>query len=54
MLLLQPRAEISHPSEAKAYLDLGVRHFCMGWDVSILFDWFKAEGGALRDLLGAG
>jgi len=26
----------------------------MGWDVSILFDWFKAEGGALRDLLGAG
>jgi 4-hydroxy-2-oxoheptanedioate aldolase len=49
-----PRAEISHPSEAKVYLDLGVRHFCMGWDVSILFDWFKTEGGALRDRLGAG
>jgi 2-keto-3-deoxy-L-rhamnonate aldolase RhmA len=51
---IAPRAEISQPGEAKAYLDLGVRHFCMGWDVSILFDWFKAEGGALRDLLGAG
>ena len=51
---IAPRAEISRPSEAKAYLDLGVRHFCMGWDVSILFDWFKAEGGALRDLLRAG
>jgi 4-hydroxy-2-oxoheptanedioate aldolase len=49
-----PRAEISHPSEAKPYLDLGVRHFCMGWDVSVLFDYFKTEGGALRDLLGAG
>lgn len=47
-----PRAEISHPSEAKAYLDLGVRHFCMGWDVSILFDWFQSEGRALRDALG--
>ncbi len=51
---IAPRAEISHPSEAKVYLDLGVRHFCMGWDVSILFDWFKGEGRALRDLLGAG
>ncbi|HEY7041293.1 MAG TPA: aldolase/citrate lyase family protein [Methylomirabilota bacterium] len=51
---IAPRAEISHPSEAKTYLDLGVRHFCMGWDVSILFDWFKSEGRALRDLLGAG
>jgi 2-keto-3-deoxy-L-rhamnonate aldolase RhmA len=49
-----PRAEISHPSEAKPYLDLGVRHFCMGWDVSVLFDYFKTEGGALRELLGAG
>jgi 2-keto-3-deoxy-L-rhamnonate aldolase RhmA len=51
---IAPRAEISHPSEAKAYLDQGVRHFCMGWDVSVLFDWFKHEGGALRDALGAG
>ena len=51
---IAPRAEISHPSEAKPYLDLGVRHFCMGWDVSVLFDYWKTEGGALRDLLGAG
>ena len=51
---IAPRAEISHPSAARAYLDLGVRHFCMGWDVSILFDWFKSEGRALRDALGEG
>ncbi len=51
---IAPRAEISHPSAAKAYLDLGVRHFCMGWDVSILFDWFKSEGRVLRDALGEG
>ena len=51
---IAPRAEISHPNEAKVYLDQGVHHFCMGWDVSVLFDYFKTEGGALRDLLGAG
>jgi 4-hydroxy-2-oxoheptanedioate aldolase len=48
---IAPRAEISHPAEAEAYLKLGVRHFCMGWDVSILYDYFKAEGGALKELL---
>jgi 4-hydroxy-2-oxoheptanedioate aldolase len=49
---IAPRAEISRPSEAKAYLDLGVRHFCMGWDVGILFDWFKSDGAKLRAMVG--
>jgi 4-hydroxy-2-oxoheptanedioate aldolase len=49
---IAPRAEISHPNEAKAYLDLGVRHFCMGWDVGILFDWFKSNGAKLRAMVG--
>src|SRR5437660_8202411 len=48
---IAPRAEISHPHEAKAYLDLGVRHFCMGWDMSILFEWFKREGETMRKIL---
>jgi 4-hydroxy-2-oxoheptanedioate aldolase len=43
--------EISRPEQAKPYLDLGVRHFCMGWDVEILFDWFKREGEAMRKIL---
>lgn len=47
-----PRAEISHPEEAAKYLDWGVKHFCIGTDVSILFDWFKGNGAAMRDLLG--
>jgi hypothetical protein len=32
-------------------LDLGVTHFCMGWDVEILFDWFKREGETTRKIL---
>jgi 4-hydroxy-2-oxoheptanedioate aldolase len=43
-----PRAEISSVDQAKYYLDLGVRHFCIGTDVSILYNWWKANGNDLR------
>jgi 4-hydroxy-2-oxoheptanedioate aldolase len=46
-----PRAEISSAAEAQYYLDLGVRHFCMGWDFSILYGWWKTNGDALRTLV---
>jgi len=46
-----PRAEISSVEQAKYYLDLGVRHFCMGWDFSILFNWWKTNGEQLRKLV---
>jgi 4-hydroxy-2-oxoheptanedioate aldolase len=49
---IAPRAEIGHPDAAKKYLDLGVKHFCMGWDVGILFNWFKENGKAMLDILG--
>ncbi len=46
-----PRAEISRPDQAKAYLDMGVRHFCIGTDMRILFDWFKENGQGMREVL---
>ena len=46
-----PRAEIQTADQAQYYLDLGVRHFCMGTDLNILFDWFCEQGSALRDTL---
>jgi 2-keto-3-deoxy-L-rhamnonate aldolase RhmA len=49
---IAPRAEITHPEEAKRYRDLGVQHFCIGTDVSILFQWFLNNGKAMRSLLG--
>jgi 4-hydroxy-2-oxoheptanedioate aldolase len=49
---IAPRAEIAHPHEAKKYLDMGVKHFCIGTDVSILFEWFKQNGKAMREVLG--
>src|SRR5437016_3792364 len=47
-----PRAEIGKPEEAQRYLDMGVKHFCIGTDVSILFQWFVQSGQAMRSLLG--
>lgn len=49
---VQPRAEISEPAEAQRYLDLGVKHFCIGTDVAVLYNWFRERGAGLRSLLG--
>ena len=46
-----PRAEIGSVDEASYYLDMGVRHFCIGTDITILHGWFKQNGDGLRKLL---
>ena len=47
-----PRVEIGLPSEARYYTDMGVRHFSLGVDLSILFDWWQDNGGELRCMVG--
>jgi 4-hydroxy-2-oxoheptanedioate aldolase len=49
---IQPRAEIASPDQADRYLDMGVKHFCVGTDMSILFDWFRDNGAQMRAILG--
>ena len=51
---IAPRAEISHPDEAARFLEMGVKHFCIGTDVSILFQWFRDQGNAMNSLLQRG
>ncbi len=46
-----PRAEINSVDQAKYYLDLGVRHFNIGADLSILFNWWKTNGDKLKKAL---
>lgn len=48
---IPPRAEIHHPDQAQYYLDLGVRHFNLGVDLSILFEWWQKNGGSMRKIL---
>jgi 2-keto-3-deoxy-L-rhamnonate aldolase RhmA len=45
------RAEIRDAGGAERYLDMGVRHFCVGWDVRILHDWFTDQGKAMQQIL---
>jgi 2-keto-3-deoxy-L-rhamnonate aldolase RhmA len=49
---VHPRAEIQHPSQARHYLDLGVKHFCVGTDMVTLWHYFKETGVAMRGLIG--
>jgi len=46
-----PRAEINSPDDAKYYLDMGVRHFSIGTDIYVLWDWMKTNGEAMRKVL---
>mgnify|MGYP002036383062 CR=1 FL=1 len=48
---VQPRAEIASPDQAKYYQDLGVKHFCIGTDIVVLFDWWKQNGEEMRKCL---
>jgi 4-hydroxy-2-oxoheptanedioate aldolase len=48
---IAPRAEISHFEECTRYFDMGVKHFCIGSDVNILFNWFRDCGKAMNQLL---
>ena len=46
-----PRVELRDPSQAQKYLDMGVQHFCIGWDVRILADWWDTKGADMRKML---
>jgi 2-keto-3-deoxy-L-rhamnonate aldolase RhmA len=48
---VQPRAEIPDARGAQWYLELGVRHFCVGHDVGILYNWWTEQGGLMRGIL---
>ncbi len=50
---LHPRVELGNPDHAARYIEMGVKHFCIGWDVSILYAWWRENGEKLRLSLGS-
>ena len=46
-----PRVELAGASGFERYLEMGVRHFCVGADVSILMDWWRDHGAEMRRVL---
>ena len=51
---LHPRVELASPDGAARYLSMGVKHFCIGWDVRILYDWWQQNGAQLHALRDGG
>jgi 2-keto-3-deoxy-L-rhamnonate aldolase RhmA len=51
---LHPRVELADISQAAPYIEMGVKHFCIGWDVRILHDWWNRNGAGMRELLASG
>jgi 4-hydroxy-2-oxoheptanedioate aldolase len=50
---IAPRAELGSVEDAERYLELGVRQFSIGVDLTILFRWWSDQGARLRELVGA-
>ena len=48
---IHPRIEIASPEQAKRYIDLGVRHFCVGWDRFILRAQLTELGTGMKKLM---
>ncbi|WP_053240068.1 HpcH/HpaI aldolase family protein [Pleomorphomonas koreensis] len=48
---LHPRVELHDPKLAAQYMRMGVKHFCLGWDVRILSEWWADKGTDLKGLL---
>ena len=48
---VHPRVEIATFEQAEPYLEMGVRHFCLGWDLVALAAWSRQQSKGMRELL---
>jgi 2-keto-3-deoxy-L-rhamnonate aldolase RhmA len=48
-----PRAELNNPRDAARFLEMGVKDFCMGTDLYVIYDWMRDNGKALRSTVEA-
>ena len=46
-----PRVEVASFEQTKSFLDMGVRHFCIGWDLGVLFGWCRSQAKGMAELL---
>ncbi|MDB4338690.1 aldolase/citrate lyase family protein [bacterium] len=45
------RVELNDSKGVASYLEMGIKHFNVGFDVRTLFDWYCREGSAMRSFL---
>jgi 4-hydroxy-2-oxoheptanedioate aldolase len=46
-----PRVEVPSFEAAKPWVDLGIRHFCIGWDVTIIYAWCNQNSEGMGNLI---
>jgi 2-keto-3-deoxy-L-rhamnonate aldolase RhmA len=49
-----PRVELMGLDQAKPFFEMGVRHFCIGWDVMMMADWCRQQSDTWKSLRAAG
>ena len=49
---IAPRVELGNFKDAEPYLKMGVKHFCIGWDVRIIYQFCIEQGAAFAKALG--
>ena len=48
---IHPRIEIGAVEQAKRYVDVGVRHFCIGWDRFMIRQQLAQLGSGMKKLV---
>jgi 2-keto-3-deoxy-L-rhamnonate aldolase RhmA len=49
---IHPRVEVAGFEQTKPFIEMGVRHFCIGWDLLVISDWCRRQGNGIREVLG--
>jgi 4-hydroxy-2-oxoheptanedioate aldolase len=49
---IAPRVELGDFKDADPYLQMGVKHFCIGWDIDIIYRYCREQGAAFARALG--
>jgi 4-hydroxy-2-oxoheptanedioate aldolase len=47
-----PRVELGDFRDADRYLKMGVKHFCVGWDIDIIHKYCKDQGTVFAEVFG--
>ena len=48
---VDPRVEVGSFEQAKPYIEMGVRHFCIGWELRTIYEWSRQQADGMRELL---
>ena len=46
-----PRVEVGSFEQAQPYVEMGVRHFCIGWDTGVMAQWCRRQAEGMNELL---